>query len=281
MKTYNELLHLFNEEIIKADVTRSTLRYFLFELCNEKGIDLYSELDRVASEEIEERFRLGVKRLCQQEPLAYILGYRYFYGYPFIVNKDVLIPRDETAELVAFILSKVDENYPTGKIKVCDIGCGSGAIGITLKKEEPRLEVALSDISSSALAVAKENAKVLQAEVSFYCGDMLEPLLKTGIKYDILVSNPPYIADKEIIEDSVYNYEPHLALFGGDDGLDYYRTILQQASSLLKERGFIFFEIGYNQKEAIIKLAREYYPLAQIEIKKDINGKNRMFCLSF
>lgn len=280
MKTYNELLHSYNIELEKFNISRSTLRYFLFELCNEKGLDLFSELDKEADCDIASRFKEGVKRLCKQEPLAYILGYRWFYGYSFIVNKDVLIPRDETAELVSFVLSKIDKYYPLQHIKICDIGCGSGAIGLTLKKEEPRLEVTLSDISFKALDVAKENAKKLDVEVSFCCGDMLKPLLKNNIKYDILISNPPYISENELLEPSVVDYEPHLALFGGKDGLDYYRTILKDASLLLKEHGFIFFEIGYNQKEAISALAYHYYPTASVEIKKDINGKNRMFCLS-
>lgn len=193
----------------------------------------------------------------------------------------MLIPRDETAELVALILACIDEDYPQGEVKVVDVGCGSGAIALSLAQEEKRVHVSLSDISPAALAIAKENAEQYGVRADFYCGDMLHPLQESGKKWNILVSNPPYIPEEEVLDISVKDYEPHIALFGGQDGLRFYRILLREARSILEEHGHIFFEIAWNQKTKLVELARSYFPEAEIEVRKDINGKDRMFCLKF
>ena len=157
-----------------------------------------------------------------------------------------------------------------------DIGTGSGAIAISLKKEEPNLHMMATDISEKAVLVAKDNAQENEAIVSFLVGDMLQPLIERDIKVDILISNPPYIPKEEVMEDSVVNYEPHVALFGGEDGLKFYRVIFENAPQVLKEKAMMAFEMGYNQKEALSALAKSYFPEAKIEVMKDMNGKNRM-----
>lgn len=281
MRTYNQLLHSYSEEVERENLPASIVRQFLFELCSEREIDLFLELDNEVSVEFEENFERGMKRILAQEPLAYVLGYRWFYGYPFDVNADVLIPRDETAELVEYILETIDQEYKQEIIEIVDVGCGSGAIGLTLALEEKRVCASLSDISESALDVAKANAQKFNVEAEFYCGDMLKPLQESAKKWDILVSNPPYIPQEEVLDVSVKDFEPHVALFGGNDGLRFYRTLLANASSVLKEHGHIFFEIGWNQRENILSLAKQYYPHAQMGVKKDINGKDRIFWLKF
>ena len=133
-----------------------------------------------------------------------------------------------------------------------------------------------SDISEKAVEVASANAKSLEADVTFLVGDMLQPLIDREIKLDILISNPPYIPSEEVMEESVVNFEPHVALFGGSDGLKFYRMIFENAHKVLKEKAFLAFEMGYNQAEALSALAKEYFPGSNIEVIRDLSGKNRM-----
>lgn len=272
MSSYNDLLN----EYKKVFNDKETLRAFLFELCNDKGIDLYMDKDLEADKEVKELFIKGVEKLCLNEPLNYVLGYSYFYGYKMTVNQNVLIPRFETEELVGLILSKYDEYYNGQKIDLADVGTGSGAIAIALKKEEDNLNVYASDISFEALEVAKLNAKNNEADIRFLQGSMLDPYIENNIKLDILVSNPPYIKQDEILDPSVKDYEPHVALFGGEDGLRFYRIIFENASKIMKENGMMFFEIGYDQRERLTALAHEYFKDAYVEVFKDINKKDRM-----
>jgi tRNA threonylcarbamoyl adenosine modification protein (Sua5/YciO/YrdC/YwlC family) len=160
------------------------------------------------------------------------------------------------------------------KVDVVDIGCGSGCIGITLKLEEPRMNVTLTDISHEAVLKAMANAKKLGADVSFLEGDMLKPL--KGKKFDILVSNPPYIPTNEEIQDLVKDNEPWVALFGGEDGLKFYRIILSEAKAYLKGRNIIAFEHGFDKNKEIKELALKYFPNSEVRQIKDIFGKDRM-----
>ncbi len=277
MITYHKLIYMYKDAFKKKGMDLQVAKAFLFELCNEKGIDLYLELDNDADREIIGKFEAGIKRILADEPLYYVLGYCYFFGYKLVVNKDVLIPRFETEELVGNILGYIDEYFKDQEvITAADIGTGSGAIAIALKKEEARLSMIATDISSEALDVAKRNALDNDAAIDFMSGDMLKPLIAKGTHVDILISNPPYIPLQEEIEVSVRDFEPHVALFGGSDGLDYYRQIFTDARKVLNERWLMAFEIGYNQKEALMTIAKEHFADADIEVLKDINGKDRM-----
>lgn len=277
MTSYNDLIFKYKKEF-KEDT--NILRKFMFELCNEEGIDLYYCKDEECKESIKNKFEEGVKRLLKDEPLNYVLGYSYFYGYKINVSKDVLIPRFETEELVSHILSCYDNDFKNKKINICDVGTGSGAIAIALKKEENNLNVYASDISKDAIEKAKENAKLNNADIKFYVGNLLDPFIENNIKVDILISNPPYIKNSEVIENSVKDYEPHVALFGGDDGLKYYKEILLKASSVLNEHGFIFFEMGYDLANSLSKLVNDIFNDPKITVFKDINGKNRVMKIS-
>ena len=279
MSSYNQLIHKYKQELNDKGLSLEVSKAFLFELCNDNNVNLYLEMDSEVLPIIKEAFESGMKRILNDEPMNYVLGYSYFYGYKFSVNKDVLIPRPETEELVCLILSKYDEYYKGQKIDVCDVGTGSGAIAISLKKEENNLNVYASDISSEALKVAKENAKNLDADVKFMCGSMLQPYIDNNIKVDILVSNPPYIKQNEVLENSVIDYEPHVALFGGDDGLKFYREIFENANKIIKNNSLMFFEMGYDQKENLTNLAKKYFDNAEINVFKDINGKDRMLMI--
>ena len=274
MTSYNDLLYRY-----KKEMDLNTLRAFLFELCNDENINLYLEKDNEARKSIVDKYESGVKRLIEGEPLNYVLGYSYFYGYRLKVDEAVLIPRFETEELVGRVLSGYDEYFKDQKINLADVGTGSGAIAIALKKEEDNLNVYASDISKEALEVAILNAQNNQADIRFFEGSMLKPLIENNIKLDILVSNPPYIRNDEIVEHSVRDYEPNVALFGGDDGLKFYRMIFEDAHKVLKERSMMFFEMGYDQKENLTALAREFFPSADINVYKDINNKDRMLVI--
>ena len=279
MSTYNQLIHEYRNKFYEKGLSPETVKAFIFELCNEYGINLYLDLDKETDERVVKKFNDGIKRLLNNEPLNYVLGYSYFYGYKFIVNKNVLIPRYETEELVGLILSKYDEFYKGKAINICDVGTGSGAIAIALKKEEEKLNVYASDISKEALEVAKINARNNDADITFMSGSMLEPYIENNIKVDILVSNPPYIKTIENIESSVYDFEPHVALFGGEDGLKFYREIFENADKIINPKGLMFFEMGYDLKDALSELAKKYFPDSKIEVYKDINNKDRMLMI--
>lgn len=228
--------------------------------------------------EVYEAFKADIeKHATTGIPLQHLTGYEEFYGRRFSVNEHVLIPRPETEELVQHVIQAVDK-VPNQNLQLVDVGTGSGVIAITLALELPDVEVSATDISPEALQVAKANAASLQANVTFHQGDFLEPLSYQQKTVDIIVSNPPYIAEseREELSDTVELYDPDLALFAEDDGLAAYKKIIQQAKSVLKEDGLIAFEIGYTQGEAVKKLLLDSFPQSEVKLIQDINGKNRI-----
>ena len=214
----------------------------------------------------------AIKRLEEGEPVQYIVGNVDFYGYELNVNKNVLIPRRETEELVEEVIKR-SKNFDSPVI--IDVGTGSGAIAIALSKEL-NCHVYASDISSDALGVAKENAEKTNSNITLYQGNMLEPYIKNDIKVDIIVSNPPYIKENEEIEDVVKNNEPSIALYAKNNGLEYYESIFKNASKILKDKYLIALEIGQTQGEDVKKIALTYLNNVKVEIKKDLSLKNRM-----
>ncbi|MBQ1506512.1 MAG: peptide chain release factor N(5)-glutamine methyltransferase [Erysipelotrichales bacterium] len=276
MPTYREALRTATKEVENLGIYAESVQVLMLEAANQSRNDLYRDYNEEIPLDVYEEFRKGVERLKKDEPLAYILGYTWFYGRKIKVNEDVLIPRPETEELCANVLADIDEYFPEGEIDAADVGTGSGEIAITLKLEEPRLRMIGTDISEDALKVARKNAEELGADVTFLQGDMLEPLIKAGKKFDVFISDPPYIPAEQKIDASVKEYEPHVALFGGDDGLKFYRAIFRDVKKILKDRFMLGFEIGYDQKDALMKLAQETFPEDRVEVLKDIAGKDRM-----
>lgn len=197
-----------------------------------------------------------------------------------MVNPNVLIPRPETEELLVAVLNKIDQHFASSSspLQAVDIGTGSGVIAITLKLERPNLIVSATDLSFEALSVARENATQLEADIEFYQGDLFEPFEKTEMKFDLVLSNPPYIpdGDKQQLSDVVKYYEPATALFGGEDGLDYYRRLAQDLPKRLNDRALIAFEVGIGQAEAVAYLLEAQFPNGTTEIIADINGKDRI-----
>ena len=277
MPTYHDALWDTYHRLKDTDISDETVQILMLELCNMSHNDLFLNYDKQMPEDLYKEFLNGVERLEKNEPLQYILGYQWFYGYKIKVNEEVLIPRYETEELVANVLADSDYFFPDKEtIDIADVGTGSGAIALALKLEESKYVMSATDISETALQVAKENAEAYNTDIALYQGDMLQPLIDNGIKLDILVSNPPYIPRQQEIQKSVDEYEPHVALFGGDDGLYFYRKIFENAHKVIKEKSFLAFEIGYDEKDAIIEEVKKYFPNDRYEVLKDINKKDRM-----
>ena len=213
----------------------------------------------------------AITRLNNGEPVQYIVGNVDFYKYNFLVNKNVLIPRFETEELVLNTINFIKKNF-NKKIKILDIGTGSGAIAISLKKEI-NSDVYATDISKEAIEVAKENAKRNNAEVNFINTNLFDGIKE---KFDVVISNPPYIRYDEEIDEIVKNNEPHLALYADNDGLYYYEEILKNVNSILNEKYLIAFEIGKDQYKEIEKIKNKYLKDAKIFLKKDLEKRDRM-----
>ncbi|MGV6861741.1 MAG: peptide chain release factor N(5)-glutamine methyltransferase [Putridiphycobacter sp.] len=215
-----------------------------------------------------------VKRLQKHEPIQHILGIVEFYGCPFKVNGDVLIPRPETEELVDLILNDLKNK----QLNVLDIGTGSGCIPICLKKNNKNLKVSAVDISDSALEVARQNAKLNQVEIDFYQADVLKSELDFITQQDVIISNPPYVLDrdKKNMAQNVLNFDPHLALFVDDKTpLLFYKRIVYLAQKILNPSGIIYFEIHEEFGEAIYQLLQEN-GFTGVKIIKDLQGKDRM-----
>lgn len=277
MATVKELIKLAESRLDDASKDVNVAKVLFYHLADKQPHELYLMYDEEVSSELEAKFLAGMEEYYQGKPIQYIKGVENFFGRDFKVNEDVLIPRYETEELVENILYRIDDYFAEYQsITLCDVGTGSGAIATSLALEEPRLKVFATDISLKAVTVAKDNAKNLGANIEFMVGDMLEPLLENETKVDIFVSNPPYIPQEQEIEAMVKDNEPHVALFGGNDGLYFYRKIFQGVEPLLQERALLAFEMGFDQRELMEAALQEYFPNDPHEIIKDINGKDRM-----
>ncbi len=231
--------------------------------------------DEVSKEDSEKYFDLIEKRRNKM-PVKYILNKCEFMGIEFYVEEGVLIPRGDTEILVDEVLKNIEENQ---EIQICDLCSGSGAIGISLAYFRQNIKVDLIDyypIPEKVSLINIEKNK-LEDRVSFVKSDLLEEAVKNNKTYDIIVSNPPYIEEREIdkLMEDVKNYEPHTALNGGNDGLDFYRKIISQSECVLRENGILAFEIGYNQGEAV-KLLMENKGFANVKIVKDFASLDRV-----
>ena len=264
--------------LLKRQAKEESLARFLLMYMLDEMREFNENLALELTEEDEQKyFQLINKHIKDDTPLSHLVGFEYFYDRKFKVTSDVLSPRMETEELVYKVIDYIRKNNLTN-IKILDLCTGSGIIGITLKKELEEFDVKIlaSDISSRALTVAKENASSLEVDISFAESDLFSNIQD---KFDIIVSNPPYIAhdEKKTIKENVLNYDPHLALFAGEEGMYFYRNIIEKSRSYLNEKGIMFFEIGYDQKEKIITLGENNK--FETVVYKDINGRDRIAVL--
>ena len=264
---------LLREQAKEESLAKFLLMYMLDENFTTFNNNLTKEL---SFEEEKKYFSLIDEHIKCDKPLSHLIGFDYFYDRKFYVNENVLSPRMETEELVYKVINYIEKNN-LDNFKILDLCTGSGIIAITLKKEleskNKNVKIYASDISNLALNVAQKNAENLQADVTFIQSDLFNEI---NDNFDIIVSNPPYISynEKNTLAKNVLNYDPHLALFATENGLYFYRKIIEEAKNYLTKNGIIFFEIGYNQKDSIKKLAYENNFSATIY--KDINGKDRI-----
>ena len=268
----NELSALYDEKEIDS------FFYLILEsFHHKKRIDLALEPEMEMDALQLLRWESALAELKKQKPIQYILGETEFYGLPFLVNENVLIPRPETEELVALILAEGKGKREKGKVRILDIGTGSGCIPIALKKNLPEAEVSAIDVSEEALATAMKNAKLNQVDVHFRLQDILAAQ-DLESSFDIIVSNPPYVRHLEKIEiqPNVLQYEPHLALFVADNNaLLFYRKITALAQKHLTPKGKLYFEINqYLGKETVALV--ESFGFTEVRLHQDIYGNDRM-----
>ena len=237
---------------------------------------ILNERELYAPEDVCRGVEKGLKRLLQGEPLAYVLEEWEFYGLPMKVNPHVLIPRDDTCAVTEMAIKKAlfMEHDP----RILDLCCGSGCIGLAIASRVKDARVTLADISPEALAVAKENVALnhLSGRVRCVAADALKPAFPFLGKFDMIVSNPPYITGEEMqeLDYSVKNYEPHLALYGGEDGLDFYRSIAKNFAPALKAGGYLCFEFGMGQGDDVCRILTENgYTI--LERTRDYNDRER------
>ena len=269
--TFKQFIDHYEQVCIDKNKSEFVVKYVTMELSNLEPHIFYTRMNDDIDEPLRHRIQEALNQYIDLHiPIDYILGYRYFFGYKFYVNEHVLIPRNETEELVEHVLMNMDDMSPP--LKLLDLGTGSGCIGITIKKEYSDVEVTLADISEDALKVAQQNAHQLNVDVSIVTSNWFSNIKG---KYHVIVCNPPYIPEEEAVGDTV-DKEPSLALFGGKSGLHHYETVLSQAQKFLHDGGFIAFEHGYDQKQALHQLIHTYMKYATIETMQDLQGKDRM-----
>lgn len=256
----------------KKNIHSDHAKILLAEIIGLNPLELLANLERLLTKQQIDTYRNAIQAIKNGTPLQYALGKINFYGIEYTINKNVLIPRFETEELVENTIQYI-KKYFTEPVDIIDLGCGSGIIGLTLEQKISTKTVDLVDISEKALEVAHQNCVKQNSKAKLIQSDMFSNVEK---KYDVIISNPPYIRTDEEIEEIVKNNEPPIALYGGEDGLDCYRKILTNIKPRMKEKCLIAFEIGMLQKEAMIDLIHTYLGNVDIECKKDLSGRDRM-----
>ncbi len=263
------------ENKYQSDINLITLKVF-DQTLNQTLVnrDKLNQIDKNKFEKIFSQY------LMTNIPIAYLVGFEYFFGYKIKVNKNVLIPRFETEELVDITIKRIKEKYPKGStITLADICSGSGVIGIVIAlelKDQYTINLIMSDISKQALEVVRENLNYYQLEAIVYQGDMLQPLIKNKHQIDVLVSNPPYIdREDQNIAINVLKYEPHLALFARNSGLSCYERIIDKYQEIVNKQFLLILEIGHLQADSINKIMF-LKKSEKFDIIIDINKKDRI-----
>ena len=280
--TIRDIIVRYSKELEEISSTpRLDVETLLQKVLNVDRLYILLNLDKSLSKEEENLFNKFIEERLNNRPIAYIVGNREFMGLDFYVEEGVLIPRGDTEVLVEEVLKYIGEEEA---ISICDLCCGSGAIGISLAALRNNIKVDLVDFYPIPEKVTKKNIVKhnLEERTEFIKSDLLNKVIEDGKKYDILVSNPPYIAD-EVIDDlmeDVKDYEPHTALAGGEDGMDFYNIIVSESRKVLNENGILAFEIGYDQGEKV-KVLMEENGFKNIKVIQDLAGLDRVVIGNF
>lgn len=272
-KLYVEVLKWASSFLEEKGYEPYLAEYLLQERQGWSKTDLISRLRQPVEAEVLEQLQQDLAAVVKGLPAQYVIGSCEFYGYRFKVTPDTLIPRPETEELVQRCLQNNDKNR---RLKVLDIGTGTGAIAISLKKEAPNWEVTAVDISSAALAVAQENSQQLATKIHFVESDLTHEVQNET--FDIIISNPPYIAATEwdVMDESVREHEPKLALFAENNGLAIYQRLANEVLTISDADVKIYLEIGYQQGAAVQGVFAKTLPQKTISVQKDLFGQDRM-----
>ena len=274
--TYLSLLKSGEKAASKKKLEKSAVKSLLLYASSMSPTELYLKLDETPTDDIIKKFNECLDEYTVKlRPVQYIIGFEYFYGYKILVNEGTLIPRWETEELAQNTLKYYDLMFKGEKVNVVDLGTGSGAIAIALSKEEANMNVYASDISVDAINMAKKSAELNDAKIEFRVGSWFEPFNENE-KFDIIVANPPYLLTSEYVEDIVKDNEPSVALYGGEDGLIFYREILKNAHKFLNNKYIIGFEHGYQMKDGLNSIINEYFKDVEIINLKDSMDRDRM-----
>jgi release factor glutamine methyltransferase len=274
--TFQQLCQQATEQLeaLDVDAPRLSAEVILAHALNITRTQLLARLDRTLGPEQLERFQADLGRVLKDEPLAYVVGHREFYDLDLITDRRALIPRPETECMVEFALDRL-RDHPSPVI--ADIGTGCGGIAVTLAKHLPRARVIATDLSAEAVDLARENAvrHGVAERIDFRVGDLLEPVTEI---LDLLAANLPYIDDKDwpYLQKTIRGHEPKMAFLGGPDGLDLMRAMLKDAPRVVRPGSLILMEIGAYQGDDVTAIAQPHFPAAQIAIRPDYAGLDRM-----
>lgn len=267
--TIENLISLGNE-ILHKDQTKLLLSTLL----NMNSLELSLHLNDLVNDEIVIKYKECLKNIKDGIPIQYALKETNFYGYNFYVDKRVLIPRFETEELVYNTNEFINKYFKEEKdLKVLDLCSGSGCIGLTLKKLNPNLNVTLSDISKDAIEVSKINKEKLNVDVNIIESDLFSNI---NSKFDVIISNPPYVSLDDEVDELVLKNEPKLALYANNNGLEFYEKILSSCENYLNNKYIIAFEIGSSQKKDVLEFINKYLEDVKIITKQDMSKRDRM-----
>jgi release factor glutamine methyltransferase len=259
------------------DHGRPSAEILLAHCLNCERIDLYLRYDQPLDADELRRFKVLIQRRIRREPDAYIVGQKEFWSLSFRVTPAVLIPRPETECLVEAALRQYPGNDP---IQVLELGVGSGAVSVALAHERPSWNIRAADISTEALEIARQNARRLLPgnNLNFFRGSWFDPFVDQDCQFDLIISNPPYIASKDLagLEPEVRQFEPVAALDGGADGLACLRHIIHAAPDYLNPEGMLILEIGYDQRVGVEDLGHQCGAYQSVGVEKDYSGLDRV-----
>ncbi|MFZ0034979.1 MAG: peptide chain release factor N(5)-glutamine methyltransferase [Sedimentisphaerales bacterium] len=279
--------YLTNKGIDSPRLSAELLLSYVLEL---KRIELYTQFEKIIAEQQLDQLHDLVERAGQHEPVAYLVGKTEFYSLEVDITPDCMIPRPETELLVerAIEFLRTSSGKPVaarshrGEQFVCDLCTGSGCVAVAIARNYPNAHIIATDISDAALSVAAKNIEKhhLEERIRLLCGDLFDPLIPQleVNKFDLIVCNPPYVsaAEFEKLDKNVKEYEPKLALFAGDDGLDIYRRIIEKVEQFLKPNAALMLEVGYDQGQAVRQLLEQIGRFSEITIEKDFRGNGRV-----